>query len=192
MVRRARTVNLFQRMRDHARAVMLPDGTKLYLRPLRESDLEHANEFFAQLSDRTRYMRFMAPMPKLTPETLQGLVRALHESRSAVTVAVFEHADRTEELIGGGRIVPAGRKGTCEFAITIVDRWQGRGVGSVLMHEVIRRARLLGYRRIEGYVLNINSGMLTVAQHARLKLRVDPDDPGVITVYRSLYPFVAP
>ena len=183
-------VNLYQRMRDHSRAVHLPDGTTIYLRPLRDSDLEHANEFFAALSERTRYMRFMAPMPRLTPETLAGLIRAMHESRSAVVVAVFEHADRREELIGGGRIVPAGRKGTCEFALTIVDRWQGHGVGGVLMREVIRRARLLGYRRIEGYVLNVNSGMLAVAQHARMKLRVDPDDPGVITVYRALYPFV--
>jgi acetyltransferase len=182
-------MNLFQRHADHARSELLPDGTKIYLRPLRAQDFTHAEQFFAQLSERSRYMRFMGPMPKLTAETLESLQQAMRETRAAVVVAVFEHLDRTEELIGGGRIVPAGRPRVCEFALTIVDSWQGRGVGHVLMNEVIRMARRLGYRQIEGHVLTINSGMLMVAQHARMKLRVNPDDPSVITVYRSLHPF---
>lgn len=181
-------MNLVQRHRDHARRVHLPDGTLIYLRRLRDSDLAHANEFFAHLSERSRYMRFMTPMPKLTPETLASLLQAMHESQAAVVVAVLEHADGVEELLGGGRIVPTGRRGICEFALTIVDEWQGRGLGGVLMREVIRTARELGYRRIEGHVLTINAGMLAVAQHARMKLQVHPDDPSVITVYRSLLP----
>lgn len=182
-------MNLFQRHADHARSVLLPDGSKIYLRPLRASDFTHAEEFFAQLSERSRYMRFMAPMPRLTAEALGSLETAMHESRSAVVVAVFEHLDRREELVGGGRIVPAGRPRVCEFALTIVDSWQGHGLGHVLMNELIRLARRLGYRRIEGHVLTINSGMLMVAQHARMKLRVNADDPTVITVYRALHPF---
>jgi acetyltransferase len=182
-------MNLFQRHADHQRSALLHDGTKIYLRPLRAEDFTHAEEFFAQLSDRSRYMRFMGPMPRLTPDTLTSLQVAMRETRSAVVVAVFEHADRTDELIGGGRIVPAGRPRVCEFALTIVDSWQGRGVGHVLMNELIRLARRLGYRRIEGHVLTINSGMLMVAQHARMKLKVNPDDPSVITVYRPLNPF---
>jgi RimJ/RimL family protein N-acetyltransferase len=182
-------MNLFQRYKDHSRSTLLPDGTKIYLRPLRPGDFTHAEEFFAQLSERSRYMRFMGPMPKLTADTLGSLQEAMREARAAVVVAVFEHADRTEELVGGGRIVPAGRPRVCEFALTIVDSWQGRGLGHVLMKEVIDVARRLGYRRIEGHVLTINSGMLMVAQHARMKLRVNPDDPSVITVYRTLHPY---
>lgn len=181
-------MNLFRRHADHAHPVLLPDGAKVYLRPLRAEDLAHAQEFFAQLSERSRYMRFMAPMPRLTDDTLAGLERAMRESRAAVVVAVFEHADRTEELVGGGRIVPAGRPRVCEFALTIVDQWQGRGLGHVLMNELVRAARRLGYRRIEGHVLTINSGMLMVAQHARMRLQVHPEDPSVITVFRALHP----
>lgn len=183
-------VSFRDRFRDRPRIEHLPDGTHVHLRRLRDSDLDHANEFFAALSERTRYMRFMAPMPRLAPETLGSLIEAMHESGSCVVVALAPRADGTEELIGGGRIVATGRRAACEFALTVVDRWQGRGVGSVLMREVIRRARVLGYRRIEGHVLTMNSGMLAVAQHCRLKLRVNPDDPTVITVHRTLYPFM--
>ena len=180
-------MNLFRRLRERAHAARLPDGTHLYLRPLRESDLAHAQEFFARLSEDSKYMRFMALTPELTDETLARMVAALHEARAAVVVAVVEH-DGHEELLGGGRVVPTARRGSCEFALTVVDAWQGRGLGTLLLRELIKVARQLGYRRIEGSVLTINARMLAVAQRLRLKLAVSASDPGVISVYRVLRP----
>jgi acetyltransferase len=180
-------LNLFRRLRERARATHLPDGTHLYLRPLKEADLAHAQEFFAKLSEDSKYMRFMALTPNLTEETLARMVAALREARAAVIVAVVEHG-RHEELIGGGRVVPAARRGTCEFAVTVVDAWQGRGLGTLLLRELVKVARQLGYRRIEGSVLTINARMLAVAQRLRFKLAVRRDDPGVICVYRALRP----
>jgi acetyltransferase len=180
-------VNLFRRLRARARATHLPDGTHLYLRPLQEADLAHAQEFFAKLSEDSKYMRFMALTPNLTEETLARMVAALREARAAVIVAVIEHGAH-EELIGGGRIVPTARRGSCEFALTVVDAWQGRGLGTLLLRELIKIARELGYRRIEGSVLTINARMLAVAQRLRLRLAVSPDNPGVICVYRTLRP----
>jgi acetyltransferase len=180
-------LNLFRRLRERARATHLPDGTHLYLRPLKEADLAHAQEFFARLSEDSKYMRFMALTPNLTEETLARMVAALHEARAAVIVAVVEHGTH-EELIGGGRVVPAAPRGTCEFALTVVDAWQGRGLGTLLLRELVKVARGLGYRRIEGNVLTINARMLAVAQRLRFKLTVRRDDPGVICVYRTLRP----
>jgi acetyltransferase len=180
-------LNLFRRLRERAHAAHLPDGTHLYLRPLREADLAHAQEFFDKLSEDSKYMRFMALTPDLTDETLARMVAALREARAAVIVAVIEH-DGHEELLGGGRIVPTARRATCEFAVTVVDAWQGRGLGTLLLRELIKVARGLGYRRIEGSVLTINSRMLAVAQRLRLKFAVSPGDPGVICVYRALRP----
>ena len=180
-------MNLFRRLRERARATHLPDGTHLYLRPLQAADLAHAQEFFAKLSEDSKYLRFMAITPSLTDETLARMVAALHETRAAIVVAVIEH-DGREELIGGGRIVPTARRGTCEFALTVLDAWQGRGLGTLLLRELVKIARRLGYRRIEGNVLTINARMLAVAQRLRLKLSVRPGDPGVICAYRTLPP----
>jgi len=180
-------VNLSQRIRDHGRSARLPDGTRVFLRPVRDADLSHANEFFARLSDQTKYFRFMTPTPALTEETLAQFVDALHQARAAVVVAVVEHGHE-QELVGGGRLVPVKRRGTCEFALTIVDDWQGRGVGTVVLREVVRLARQLGYRRIEGSVLTINAKMLKVAQRLKFALHSDPADAGVTLVSRSLRP----
>jgi acetyltransferase len=180
-------VNLLQKIRDHARSARLPDGTRVFLRPLREADLSHANEFFARLSDRSKYFRFMTPTPTLTAETLAELVHALHQARAAVVVAVVDHGHE-EELVGGGRLVPTERHGTCEFALTIVDAWQARGLGTVLLREVVRLARQLGYHRIEGSVLTVNAKMLKVAQRLRFTLHSDPADASVTVVSRTLRP----
>ncbi len=180
-------MNLFQRIRDHARSARLPDGTRVYLRPLREADLEQAQQYFSGLSERSKYLRFMTPTPELTAETLGRVVEALHEARAGITVAIVDRG-RDELLIGGARIVPTGRHGSCEFALSIVDRWQGRGLGTILMREAVRLARQLHYHRIEGTVLTINSKMLRVAQRRKFQLHVDPRDPSVTIVSRALLP----
>jgi acetyltransferase len=180
-------VNLLQRIRDHARSARLPDGTRVFLRPLREADLQHAQEYFGGLSEQSKYLRFMTPTPNLTPETLALVVDVLHAARAGITVAIVDH-DRDERLIGGARIVPTGRRGTCEFALSIVDQWQGRGLGTVLMREAVRLARQLAYHRIEGTVLSINTKMLKVAQRLKFHLHVDPQDPSVTIVSRAITP----
>jgi acetyltransferase len=180
-------VNLLQRIRDHARSARLPDGTRVFLRPLREADLQHAQEYFGGLSEQSKYLRFMTPTPNLTPETLALVVDVLHAARAGITVAIVDH-DHGERLIGGARIVPTERRGTCEFALSIVDQWQGRGLGTVLMREAVRLARQLGYHRIEGTVLSINSKMLRVARRLKFHLHVNPQDPGVTIVSRAIAP----
>ena len=180
-------MNLVQRIRDHARSGRLPDGRRIFLRTLREADLEQAQEYFARLSDESRYLRFFLPMPSLTAETLAQLVEAMHQVRAAISVAFVDHGHR-EELIGGARVVPNRRHGTSEFAISIVDEWQGRGVGTLLLREVVRLAHALHYYRVQGTVLTINTKMLTVARRLRFQLRPDPEDPAITIVSRTLLP----
>jgi RimJ/RimL family protein N-acetyltransferase len=180
-------MNLRQRLVDHARSARLPDGTRVYLRPLREADFAHAEEYFAALSEQSRYLRFMMPTPELTAETVAAAAATLHERGAAISVAIVEHGHR-EELIGGARVVPTERHGVAEFAVSIVDAWQGRGAGTLLLREVVRLGRALGYHHVEGLVLSVNTAMLTVARRARFRLHADPRDPSVTIASRALHP----
>jgi RimJ/RimL family protein N-acetyltransferase len=182
-------VNLRQRIADRARSGRLPDGTRVFLRPLRAADLGHAQQYFAALSEQSRYLRFMTPTPALSAETLQAVAATLHEAGAAITVAIVDHGtERGQELIGGARVVATDRHGVAEFAVSIIDAWQGRGAGSLLLREVVRLARALGYHHVEGFVLAINTAMLTVARRARFHVRADPRDPSVMIVSRALHP----
>ena len=121
---------------DHARHAVLPDGTRIYLRRARESDLRHAQAYFAALSPRSRYLRLMQQTPRLPPSTLAQLRAQLRAPGVVVLVATIARAGG-DEIIGGGRIVPTHRRGTCEFALTVIDAWQGRGLGRVLLAALI-------------------------------------------------------
>ncbi|MCX7057066.1 MAG: GNAT family protein [Pseudomonadota bacterium] len=180
-------MNLRQRIADRARSARLRDGTRVFLRPLRETDLSHAQEYFASLSEQSRYLRFMIPTPTLTAETLAQAAKTLHEVGAAITVAVVDHGDR-EELIGGARVVPTDRRGIAEFAVSLADAWQGRGIGAVLLREVVRLGRALGYHHVEGLVLTQNTRMLTVARRARFRVQPDHRDLSVTIVSRALHP----
>jgi len=106
-----------------------------------------------------------------------------------VTVAVVDHgAPRGEERIGGARVVPTRRRGTCEFAVSLIDAWHGRGAGVLLLKEVVHLARSLGYHRIEGQVLTVNTRMLAVARRLRFTVRLDEHDPSVTIVSRMIFP----
>jgi len=173
------------RIRDHARHVALADGTRVYLRRLRETDLQRSREFYAALSPRSRYLRLMQQAPRLPPSTLNALRTQLRDPRCRVLVATVARAG-SDEIIAGGRIVPAHRRQTCEFALTVIDSWQGRGVGRVILGALLAAARELGYRRTEGYVLPSNFGMLGLARRSRMHLSAMPDDPQVVRLTRTL------
>src|SRR6266853_1075505 len=53
---------------------------------------------------------------------------------------------------------------TCEFAITVADAWQGRGIGRKLLALLADSARGHGMRRIVGDVLATNTPMLRLAR----------------------------
>jgi acetyltransferase len=156
------------------------------LRPLEFEDLERFKGFFDRLSDESRYMRFMGPMPRLTPETMYLLARTLVDERS-ITIVAIKDQDGEQDLIGGGRIVPTDRPAACEYALSIVDEWQGHGLGTILLKELERQAKKLGYHEIEGAVLAANTRMLEVASHLRFQLVRDREDPGVVTTRKHLY-----
>jgi RimJ/RimL family protein N-acetyltransferase len=174
----------FHHPRPHA---LLRDGTRVYLRPLISADLSHAGEYFSQLSAASRYRRFHTPTPVLSRDTVRILARQSRDRRCAVIVALACH-NGGAEIVGGGRLVNTGFRSTCEFALTVVDLWQGRGVGSALLRELVGRARALGYHRIEGLVLASNTSMISVARRARMGVRMQFGDRGVVTVSRTLFP----
>jgi RimJ/RimL family protein N-acetyltransferase len=152
------------------------------------ADLRRDTEFFGRLSEQSRYLRFMMATRALPASVLAAIALHARDPRCAVLVAFVRHATGGTEIIGGGRIVNTRRTGTCEFALTVVDSWQGRGVGSLLLRELILRARALRYHRIEGSVLAINVPMLKVASGLGLRAQCVLGDPTVVNVSRMLWP----
>jgi acetyltransferase len=59
-------------------------------------------------------------------------------------------------------VVDEERPDTAEMAVTVIDDWQRRGVGTVLLHALVDRARENGVRRFGAFVLSSNDAMITL------------------------------
>lgn len=77
-------------------------------------------------------------------------------------VALAEDAGR-KVIAGGGRYIVFD-PGRAEMAFVVVDAWQGRGVGSVLMRHLVQFARDAGLRELSAEVLLENVAMRRVFQ----------------------------
>jgi len=75
-------------------------------------------------------------------------------------VACTEEASRSM-IIGGGRYVIF-EPGRAEAAFVVIDAWQGRGVGSVLMRHLIKIANEAGLKELTAEVLPENKAMIKV------------------------------
>ena len=131
----------------------------VHLRPIRPEDSEALVAFHAKLSDRTRYLRYFGPYPRISERDLYHFTHVDHRARVAL-VAVLDEA-----IIGVGRYDRlGGGTGTAdaEVAFVVADVHQGRGIGSILLEHLAAAARERGIERFVAEVLAENSRMVRV------------------------------
>ena len=147
----------------------LRDGRSVTIRAIRGDDAASLQAAMRRLSDEARYTRFMAPLKELSPSMLERAVRPV-AGRDLALIAVADEA-----IVGGARYIGAG-DGSCEFAVTVADGWQGAGLATRLMKALTEHARARGLTRMDGYVLASNRPMLELAR--RLGFSVGPSEEG--------------
>lgn len=129
-------------------------GSFVRIRELGPEDGDIVDVVFARLSPRSRYLRYQSHATELSAATRRSLNTL--DGRSQVALAAFA-AHRGP--IGIVRILDLGR-GRAELAIEVVDRWQGRGVGTQLLRAAADRAAAMGYRELVGEALVVNTAVL--------------------------------
>jgi acetyltransferase len=158
--------------------IRLRDGTQLPVRPMRPEDTELELAFFRGLSERSRYHRFMQHLPELTPRMLARFTQ-LDYDRELALAALWQ-----DEFLAVGRYAPNADGETAEFALTVADAWQGKGLGHALLERLCDAARAAGYRALHGYILEANRDMLELAAH--LGFTEHSRDGSAVTVARTL------
>lgn len=167
----------------------LRDGTPALIWSVLPEDREAIREGYARLSERSRYHRFLATVPHLTDRLLDRLVDDV-DGIDHVALVLFALGDDASVPAGIARIIRyPGRADVADVAVTVVDEWQGRGVATALLHQLMRE-RPAGVTRLETTLAAENDasaamlrrlGRMTVtgAGSGRLDVRVDlPDLPG--------------
>jgi len=149
------------------RPVVLHDGSKVLIRQVQRADAPLLADGFTRLSARSRQMRFLTRKKELTPAELRYFTDIDHHDHEAL--GALDHA--------GGRGVGIARyvrdaddPHAAEIAVTVVDDWQGRGLGTELLTQLTGRARSEGIRRFTALVSADNAAMAALLRNMNAEL----------------------
>jgi len=162
----------------------LADGTDVVIRPIRPEDAVLTQEFVHNLSEESRYSRFMNSVQELSESMLVRFTQ-IDYSREMALLAVTEEKDKEIEL-GVARFAINPDGDSCEFALVVADSMRGKGLGNKLMTTLMDAARSKGLKSMEGEVLKDNAGMLKLMKRLGFKYETSPDDDGIKTVRKVL------
>jgi len=136
--------------------VVLRDGSKVLIRQVQPADAPLLADGFARLSPQSRRMRFLARKDQLSAAELRYFTDVDHHDHEAL--GALDQADGRG--VGVARYVrDAGDPHAAEIAVTIVDDWQGRGLGTELLARLSARARCEGICRFTALVAEDNLAM---------------------------------
>jgi acetyltransferase len=163
----------------------LPDGTDVRVRPIRPEDAEIEQDFVQNLSPESKYFRFMQSMDKLTPLMLARFTQIDYDREMALVAVVNEHTPEAR-ILGVARYVSNPDRQSCEFALTVADELQQKGIGRQLMQRLMTIARDRGIEIMEGDVLSHNSKMLRLCENLGFRAVHNHEEPDVVSVRRHL------
>ena len=137
----------------------LRDGTRILVRPLQPEDRTDLLRGFEKLSIGSRRFRFLMPIRKLSKYQLSALMEV--DQKNHVAVGVKDIGRPGKPGIAIGRFVRVAEKSrTAEFAITVIDEYQNRGMGTLLLELLIRAAQERGIEVLQGFLLDDNLAMI--------------------------------
>jgi len=144
-------------------------GRGIRLRPLGPGDRPLLVAGFERLSPESRYHRFLAPVPRLTSSLLAFLTDVDQVNHFAW--AAFMSEDGIEAGVGIARFVRLADRAAADPAITVIDAYQGRGIGGALLDGLVVEALEVGITRFEGLVLaeNVPSRRMLARAGARFE-----------------------
>lgn len=143
----------------------LRDGRSIEIRALRPDDETQMLAAVSRTSPQSLYRRFFGPKKDFS-ESERAFFLNINFTDHVALVATIEQSGRTQ-IVGGTRYVVA-EPGIAEVAFTVIDEFQGKGVGSALMRHLALLARRASLKQLVADVLPDNTAMINVLKKSGL------------------------
>jgi GNAT superfamily N-acetyltransferase len=160
-----------------ANSIVLRDGSVVLIRQVQSGDAPLLAEGFARLSAESRRLRFLMSKSNLTPAELRYFTEIDHHDHEAL--GALNPADGRG--LGVARYIrhaedPAG----AEVAVTVIDEWQRRGLGTELLNRLADRARQEGICHFTALVSSDNAGVQGLLRESLVGARVTDRESGAV------------
>jgi len=145
------------------------------IRPIRIADAEMEADFIRRLSPQTKHYRFFGGVRELSPTEVSRLCDV--DGRHSMAFVATIRRDGRETEIGVSRYAPNSRSDVREIAVTVADEWQHKGLGTMLMKQLIQSAQCNGVKQLYSIDLSDNAAMRSLAKDLGMSANRDPNDP---------------
>ena len=132
--------------------IALRDGSTVHVRPVCPEDVERIECFLGELSNEARSFRFFS-----AATDLGQMARLFTDSRGGTSLLAVTSGDG--QVVGHGQYFPDG-SGGAEVAFAVADRWQGRGIATLLLAQLAEAAAAEGVGQFTAVVLTGNRKMI--------------------------------
>jgi len=140
--------------------VLLKDGSRILLRPIKRSDTERWLGFVRRLSRRTKYLCFHHVPKEMGQEDAIRFCTVDYVNTFAFVAEVMK--EQHKDIVAIGRYYRLPCKHSAEVAFAIEDAYHGKGIGTELMEWLADVARNNDITTFEADVLAENEQMMAV------------------------------
>ena len=158
-------------------SVVLRDDSVVLIRQVQSGDAPLLADGFARLSAESRRLRFLMSKSSLTPEELCYFTEIDHHDHEALCalnpvdgrgLGVARYIRHAEDPVGA------------EVAVTVIDEWQCRGLGTELLNRLADRARQEGILHFTALVSSENAGVQGLLRESLVGARVTDREYGAV------------
>jgi len=167
--------------------VVLKDGTRVTLRPIRSDDAARLQQGFLMLTPQTIYLRFLDFAKELSDKQACFLAEVDYQQRMALVGVIQEEGEERLVAVARYDTLP-NRPGLAEAAIVVRDDYQNRGLGTQIMLSLIRYACAHGVQAFIATVHNANLGIMQFIRKSGLPFKKELLEPGVWEICVDLTP----
>ena len=147
----------------YIRPVQLKNGDLVQLRPIHPLDEENAYQFRTQLSDQSIRDRFLGYIPSVSEKLIKRLTKIDYDREMAI---VAEYIDGKKKIpIAVARIVgEIDSAEKAEFALIVADKWQGKGLGTLMTDYMIDIAKDMDFKFLYALLFAHNTDMKAILE----------------------------
>ncbi|MCO5179245.1 MAG: bifunctional acetate--CoA ligase family protein/GNAT family N-acetyltransferase [Candidatus Promineofilum sp.] len=153
-------------------------GEEFTLRPIRPEDEPKMVDFHEKLSEQSVYLRYFRAFNLDQRVEHERLTRICYVDYDRAIVLVVERTDPetgAAEIVAVGRLTRLPNPAEAEFSMLVRDDFQGRGVGTHLLTNLLAFGRDEHIERVVAYMLPENRGMIEISEKLGFGLEREED-----------------
>ena len=161
---------------QYVREWKLADGTLVVIRPIRPEDEPLAIDFHKSLSEETmhlRYFGFLEGEALIAHERLVQICFSDYDREINLVAERIQPGRNQRQIVAIARLIKSYGANEAALAIVISDDWQGKGLGTKLVRDLLEIGCTEGLERIVAYVLPENYVMQRICRKQGFEVRFD-------------------